>query len=239
MSSDSPKWVIAASMLSAFLLSCALCGCQDGPLYALKTANPYFTMKEWRDDERLGVSDHERREQLAELADSIHRLPADRQGFWASQLDAMIENDVSPEMRRLAVYASRNLDAALAMPLISKGLDDRSQKVRMEACRVLGVQGSEQAARMLAGTVGSETDQDVRNAAIEALANHQNSVAIDSLRMALTDRNPATRSLAVQSLRGATGKDYGEDPDVWIAALDGKPAEEVPTRFADRLRSLF
>jgi len=59
------------------------------------------------------------------------------------------------------------------------------------------------------------------------------------LRLALADRNPATQNLAIASLRGATGKDYGDDPDTWIAALDGKPTEERPTRFADRVRGLF
>jgi hypothetical protein len=55
----------------------------------------------------------------------------------------------------------------------------------------------------------------------------------------LNDRNPATRELAVDSLRGATGKNYGDDPQVWIAALDGTPTEEAPVRLADRVRDLF
>lgn len=220
-------------------VSCAVCGCQDGPMYALKTVNPYFVMKEWRDDEALGVTDHERRKQLRRLGDAVADLPAERQQFWAGQLTSMIENDASAEMRRLAVRASAGLDTPTAMPIIESGLDDSSVKVRMEACRVLGGKDGDEAARMLAATFGTETDQDVRHAAVEALARHPNQIAIDSLRLALNDRNPATRSLAVTSLKGATGKDYGDDPDVWIAALEGKPVEETPTRLADRVRSWF
>jgi hypothetical protein len=74
---------------------------------------------------------------------------------------------------------------------------------------------------------------------MEALGNHPTPTSVESLRLVLSDRNPATRSLAVESLRGATGKNYGDDPEVWIAALDGQPTDEVPTRFAERVRSLF
>lgn len=214
-------------------------GCQDGPLYALKAANPYYTMNEWKKDEAIGVTDHERREQLASLTESIGSMSPDRQSYWTGHLQQMIEKDDSPEMRRLAVRAAGNLRAPSAMALIEKGLDDESMKVRMEACESLGRRTGDDAIRMLAATLGTETDQDVRHAAMSALANHKSPIAVDSLRVALNDRNPATRSLAMDSLRGATGKNYGDDPQVWIAALDGKPVNEPETRIADRIRDLF
>jgi HEAT repeat protein len=88
---------------------------------------------------------------------------------------------------------------------------------------------------MLASTIGTETNDDVRNAAISALANHKSPIAVDSLRTALRDRNPATQTLVIDSLRSATGKNYGDDPQVWIAALDGKPTGEVETKIAERV----
>lgn len=216
-----------------------LSGCQDGPLYALKYTNPYFTMREWKEDEKLGVTDHERRKQLASLAESIDTLPAERQQFWSGHLQKMLENDQSPEMRRLVVRAAGRLDDPAALAMIEKGLDDASVKVRMEACRSLGMKSGDEATRLLVATIGTDTNQDVKHSAMAALANHKNPIAVDSLRLALADRNPATRSLAIESLRGATGKNYGDDPEVWIAALDGKPTEEAPVRLADRVRDLF
>ena len=180
-----------------------------------------------------------RRKQLTRLGDTLESLPPERQLFWSQQLIAMIDNDGSPEMRRLAVRAARGLANPQAMPIIEKGLDDTSVKVRMEACRVLGLREDDEAVRMLASTVGTETSLDVKHAAVEALANHQSPIAVDSLRLALADRNPATRTLAVKSLREATGKNYGDDPQVWIAALEGAPTEEVAPRFAERVRSMF
>lgn len=216
-----------------------ICGCQDGPLYALKVANPYFTMREWKRDEELGVTDHQRRQELAKLAETIDTLPEDRQQFWVGHLEQMLEHDESPEMRRLVVQAAGRLDGPDAIRLIEKGLDDASVKVRMEACRSLSKKSGEEATRLLVATIGTDTNQDVKHSAMVALSEHKNQIAIDSLRLALSDRNPATRELAMESLRGATGKNYGDDPEVWIAALDGKPTEEAPVRLADRVRDLF
>jgi hypothetical protein len=214
-------------------------GCQDGPLYALKVANPYYSMNEWKEDSKLGVTDHERREQLTVLAETIGTMPAKRQQFWSEQLKKMIENDSSPEMRRLAVRAAGNLSRGSGYALLEQGLDDDSEKVRMEACKSLGQSNDEQSARALASVAGTETSEDVRHAALTALASHKNPIAVKALRLALEDRNPATRDLAVQSLRDATGKNYGNDPQVWIAALDGTPTPEAETRITDRVRELF
>ncbi|TWU42433.1 HEAT repeat domain-containing protein [Novipirellula artificiosorum] len=200
---------------------CSLGGCQDGPLYALKAANPWFAMKEWREDEAFGVTDHQRREQLTQLANSIDELSAERQQFWAGQLRQIMENDQSPEMRRLAILASGKMSSATeAVPLIEMGLDDDSMKVRMEACRALGRIDDAQSSQMLAATYGSETNQDVRHAAIESLSQHKNPTSVNSLRLALDDRNPATRDLTMQSLRDVTGKDLGGDAEAWIAELE-------------------
>lgn len=200
-------------------------GCQDGPLYALKHANPYFTMKQWKADEQIGVTDHNRRKELIDLADSMPTLPADRQQYWSSHLQQIFANDQSPEMRRLAVLAAGRSGAGGTIELIEKGLADENLKVRMEACRALGDRREDQAARLLAATVGTSQDKDVKHAAIAALSKHPGQVASDSLKLALQDRDPATQDLVIGALRKSTGKDYGTDPETWIAALDGK---EVP-----------
>lgn len=240
MSRRSLRWNFTAAVaLGGAVASCALCGCQDGPLYALKHVNPYFTMNQWPEDRAIGVTDHERRLELAGLADSIGRMPAERQRYWAGHLKKLMQHDPSAEMRRLAVSAAGKITATDPTAIIEQALDDDSIKVRMEACRALGRRADESSARLLAATVGSETNRDVRHAAMTALGNHRSPIAVDSLRMALNDGNPATRDLAIESLKGSTGKDYGDDPEVWIAALDGKPVEPKPTRMAERIRDLF
>ena len=230
--------LVNAALVMGTSLFCTS-GCHDGPLYALKVANPYYSMNEWKKDEELGVTDHERRKQLTTLSETIGSMPANKQQFWSGHLNKLIENDNSPEMRRLAVRAAGNLRDASAASLVEKGLDDDSVKVRMEACKSLGRQPGDDSAQALASVIGTESSEDVRHAALTALSGHKNPIAVKALRLALEDRNPATRDLAVQSLRGATGKNYGEDPQSWIAALDGNPSPQVETRIADRVRDLF
>ena len=112
------------------------------------------------------------------------------------------------------------------MAMIERGLDDGSLKVRMEACQALGRRPGDDAARMLVATIGTDTDLDVKHAAMEALARHDSPISRDALKLALADRNPATRSLAMESLRDVTGENYGDDPQVWIAALNGEPTPQ-------------
>lgn len=228
-----------------------LSGCHDGPMYALKAANPYYAMGDWKRDKERGVTDYQRREELMTLAETIGTMPSERQQVWTEHLTAMLENDLNPEMRRLAIQTAGNMNAVPTIALIEKGLDDDSFKVRMEACRALASEAtlasdqSTDAARMLAATVGTETNDDVRRAAISALANHKSPIAIDSLKTALRDRNPATQTLVIASLRGVTGENHGDDPQTWIAALDSKPTGpaspigEATTKIADRANDLF
>lgn len=218
---------------------CGMVGCQDGPMYALKVANPYYSWHEWGKDEAIGVTDHERRKQLNVLAETAGDLPSDKQLFWAEQLEKLIETDQSPEMRRLAVRAASRMDVPQAMSMIEQGLDDASLKVRMEACHALGRRSGDDATRMLVATIGTDTDLDVQHAALEALAKHDNSISRDALQLALSDRNPATRTLAIDSLREVTGRNYGDDPKVWIAALNGQEIDEVTPRLAERIRDVF
>lgn len=195
-------------------------GCHDGPLYAIKAANPYFALREWRADEKLGVTDHQRRRELQSLAKQIGSMPANDQVFWSKHLARILENDPSPEMRRIAILAAAEIKSPASIGLIERGLNDESLKVRMEACRSLGKRSEPEATHLLATTLGSTQDPDVRNSAIAALGTHKGSISLDSLRIALDDQDPATLHLAMESLRGVTGKDLGDDPKIWIAALD-------------------
>lgn len=228
------RWLLVPTVCFAGGL---ITGCHDGPLYALKHTNPYFT-RQWKSDEQIGVTDHRRCEELTSLAESMPSLRPDRQQFWSAHLSEIYNNDESAEMRRLAVLAAGKSSDPAMMGLIEKALDDENLKVRMESCRALGNRQDEQATRLLAATVGKSQDKDVRHAAIEALAEHSGPIAADSLKLALTDRNPATQALVIGSLRRSTGKDYGNDPETWIAALEGK---EIPSQSnqGTGLRSFF
>lgn len=226
-------------LLAAAMVVLLLAGCHDGPMYAIKAANPFFSYKQWKDDEAYGPTDHVRRQELKKLVAVIDSLPAERQAYWLDHLRGVMENDENPEMRRLAVIAAGKCGGENPFDLVSQGLKDESLKVRLAACEMLGNRKDEAAVRLLAEVAGSTADPDVRNAAYAALGKHRDKVAVDALKVALTSRDPATRSLAVESLRGSTGKNYGDDPQAWIAALDGQDVPEQSVQIADRVRNLM
>lgn len=207
-------------------------------MYALKHANPYFT-RQWKNDEALGVTDHTRREEMLMLAESIDGLPEDRQQFWSSHLDQIITHDKSAEMRRLAVLAAGKSNDQAALKTIQSGLDDESVKVRMEACRALGNRSESIAATMLASTLGTTQNKDVRHAAIAAISKHPGAVANNALKLALDNQDPATQDLVIASLRTSTGQDLGNDPDVWVAALDQASNSNASEANGDASRGLY
>ncbi len=225
-----PPIAVSIAVLSAS-------GCHDGPLYGLKVANPYYSLKQWKEDEKYGLTDHTRRKELAKLVDSLPNLPKQRQAYWLGHLEKIMEHDESAEMRRLAVQAAGKLNDPTADNIVRTGLKDESVKVRMACCATLGTRTDLEAALMLAETAGSTTDQDVRKAAYAALGKHKGSIATDALRLALEDRDPSTQAIAMKSLRTSTGKNYGNNPDVWIAALQGKSVKEQPVSIAERIES--
>ena len=213
-------------------------GCHDGPLYQLKKVNPFY-VSQWNADKKIGVTDTQRRDELQLLASSVGSMSAAEQAKWIPHLNQLIENDPNVEMRRLAVRAAGRISDPRSMDLIKRGLDDDAAKVRMQACSSLGNKSGDDAARLLVATIGTEGNLDVKHSAMEALGNFQSPIASQSLRTALVDSNPATKQLAMESLRGVTGKDYGDDPSVWIAALDGQEVEEPKSRIAEVFRGIF
>ena len=227
------------SIAAVVLVTISAAGCHDGPLYGLKVLNPYYSVKQWKADEAYGITDHNRRKELEKLVGSIRHLPKQRQAYWLRSLKQIMEHDESADMRRLAVQAAGQLNDATADEIVRVGLKDDNVKVRMFCCQTLGERTDPEATRMLAEAAGTATDQDVRMAAFAALGKHRGTIATDSLKIALEDRDPAIRQVAMQSLRTTTGKNYGDDPNVWIAALQGKEVQEQPTRIADRIEDLI
>jgi hypothetical protein len=226
-------------LLPVALCCIAMCGCHDGPLYALKHANPYF-VREWKKDEALGITDFQRRKELELLVRTIPKMSADERADWTVHLEKIVANDPSPDMRHLAVRAAETIEGPTALGLIQKSLEDDSLKVRMAACDVLGKRPEPEAAQSLAKIVGESSNLDIRQAALRAMGGHRGNVVKDSLKLALADRDPAIRMAAMQSLEQVTGEPLGtSDPDVWVAYLEGKPYESQGGSFAERMRSMF
>lgn len=230
------KYSLVALRLLLIAMTCTvLGGCHDGPMYGLKTMNPYYTMWAWKKDEALGVTDHERLSQIRSLSGQIAEMPEKEQDFWADHLERIIDTDPSPEMRFHAVHAASGLKSSQkSLNLIEKGLGDESIKVQTACCQSLGVRKEPEAVQMLAQTLGSTTEIDVKHSAIAALKNHKGAMPTNALRVILEEQDPATVYLAMDSLRDVMDQDLGNDPKTWIAAIDAKQSPNIPgTESAD------
>lgn len=223
----------------AVLTACAmLAGCHDGPLFALKTINPVYR-SQWAEDEKLGPTDAQRLEELQRLVTTMPSLSDADQDYWLQHIEAILENDKNPEMRTHAIRALEKCRSATVLDVCEKQLDDESIKVRMAVCDVLATHDSARSTELLGRTIGSESNEDVKMAAIAAVGRHRSSEAAQTLKASLRSRNPAIRVAAVESLSSCTGKTLGEDPQVWVAYLEGKAVDEEKKSITRQMRDLF
>ncbi|MEZ6090293.1 MAG: HEAT repeat domain-containing protein [Pirellulaceae bacterium] len=212
-------------LLAAILLFLFASGCHDGPLYALKTINPIYR-SQWADDEKLGPTDIQRREELERLVISMPQMSEEDQAYWLKHVEAILENDKNPEMRTLAIRVLAGCRSEQAIDLCEENLNDESIKVRLAICDVLAARDEARSTQLLGETIGSETNEDVQMAAIAAIGKHRSSEAAQTLKPTLRSRNPAVRVACMESLEQCTGKELGDDPKVWVAYLDGQQVEE-------------
>ncbi|XZE56413.1 HEAT repeat domain-containing protein [Planctomycetaceae bacterium SH139] len=246
MRSVTKKSTLLSLLSTRCLIACSLliaAGCHDGPMYALKQANPFFSMHQWPAAERLGPTDHQRAEELRTLVDRVEDMPPREQQRWMAELAKLMEHDDSPHMRGLAAQAAGKAQVSEALPIIRTALDDDDFKVRMIAARALETRREPAATEMLVAAVNSEANKDVRLAAIKSLGNHRGEPVTDALKLALQEPELAYRHTSIASLRQITGKDAGDSPEAWVAMLEtgstDAETEQQPTGWGARLRSLF
>jgi hypothetical protein len=134
-------------------------------------------------------------------------------------------------LRTIAVFPT-----PLAGEILTYGLKDEDRDVRVACCEAWGQRGGEEAVRLMAETLGSDTDVDVRLAAARSLGVLKDPKAIQALGAALDDLNPAIQYRAIESLRKISGKSYIDIKD-WRQFAQGRSPEEPS--IAARLRRLF
>ncbi|MGE3821912.1 MAG: HEAT repeat domain-containing protein, partial [Isosphaeraceae bacterium] len=114
----------------------------------------------------------------------------------------------------------------LARDAILKAVRDPEAVVRVEACRALGTVGKTEDATVLARIMATDTLEDCRVAAVEALG----ALRPDDPRIArvlaegMVQPDPAIRLASVKALRAITGQDLGLEPGPWmelVARLEG------------------
>jgi HEAT repeat protein len=219
---------LPGALLGLAWLAIGLTGCADGILPELRPLSPW-ARKEWQQDEQFGTTFHRKVSDLAALRSSADALAlADREAI-AQKLAGDLAAETSAAMRMELVRALGELKTESSNSAIASTLADENPRVRMVACRALGRQPTTENLQSLGKVVSEDNDLDVRIAAARELGNFQDPAAAQALRSALDDRDAALQNVAMQSLRGITGRaEYANSPSAWRQYLDGGNPDPPP-----------
>jgi HEAT repeat protein len=187
----------------------------------MKRANPYF-QAEFRRDRVHGPTFEDRMRELDLVKSQVATMDASKQAFWAENLEKVVRDDSSSEMRAQAVSAIAQLPGEAAVRALNAASADDVEKVRLAACLAWKERGGAAARDMLLSlATKSDETTSVRQAAVDGLAVFDEDEVHSSLALLLDDRSPAVQFQVAQSLKSMTGKDYGGDFEKWKQFMAG------------------
>jgi hypothetical protein len=225
--------------LCLLALACGpVAGCTDGPFFHLKKLNPYI-QNQWREDREKVVVPSQRVEEIRLLKKQIASMSSDEQTKWIANLDSILKDESSPEIRREAVLALQGVNGRPdALDALAGRAQDNSDYVRLAVVDVLHKSPSDAAGRTLLSMAAADPSSNVRLQATEALGAHRSDDVKQFLASKLEDRNPAMQYHVSIALKEFTGKNYGGDMEAWRSYLAGEEAPEPKASLAETLQSL-
>lgn len=129
-------------------------------------------------------------------------------------------------------------DTASALAICKGAMQDPDDRVRARACQVWRERGGPEAVRQLANRCRTDRELDVRLQAIRMLGELEDQTAIPLLAEVLADPDPAVQYRAVAALKQVSGRDLGNDVNVWREwAAD--PGRTESWSIAEAWRKLF
>jgi hypothetical protein len=131
------------------------------------------------------------------------------------QLAQQIRTEPDPIVRKTIQETIGEFDTPLAGSVVLAGLNDDDREVRCTCCRLLGQRGDQNAIAPLSNLVATDSDLDVRLAAVDALAAMETPGAVPGLAAALKDRDPAMQFAGVEAMKKVTGEKLGNDVEAW------------------------
>ena len=219
---------ISSSLVALLVLIAA--GCTDGPFYHMKRMNPYF-MSEWKKDRELGPVFEDRIAELELLKSKLPRMDAAEQDRWAQQIEQLVLNDPSPELRSQAALCLSQISSPAAIRALNAASADEVEKVRLMACKAWEQRGGNEARDMLMSlATKSDETTSVRKAAVNALASFDEPEVRSTLTNLIDDPSPAIQFQVADSLKTITGRDYGGDFESWKQFMAGQDVPEPQTK---------
>jgi hypothetical protein len=129
-----------------------------------------------------------------------------------------------------AAYALGELKTESAEKLLLSLLEDSETEVRIAAVNALAMQGNALAGQQLVRIIRSDSDKDVRSAAIRNLAKYPGDATVAVLGEVLSEPEPALQIAATESLDKVTGKKIGMSVPKWKEYLASRQSTSVSTQ---------
>ena len=120
--------------------------------------------------------------------------------------------------------------------MLVAGLSDEDVEVRLTCCYRLAERAEPETLAALKQAMNSDTELDVRLAAIDAIGSIDSAETVATLGTVLADRDPAVQYAAVQALKTASGEDFGNDVNVWQEYVTNGTATKPEISVAERLQ---
>lgn len=131
------------------------------------------------------------------------------------QLAQQIRTEPDPIVRKTIQETIGEFKTPLASAVVLAGLNDDDRDIRVTCCRLLGERADPATIEPLSRLVATDTDLDVRLAAVDALGLMKSTATVPGLAAALKDRDPAMQLAGVEAMKNVTGEKLGNDVQAW------------------------
>jgi HEAT repeat protein len=229
-----PKYNLAALVICPLLVltsGCAQTTQSITGLFAKKKSNTELEMHVKTPDDRM--------KEWTELAKKAAKEPPAEQQRIVAELSKEMQQESDPRMKRCILRTLAAYPQPEALAVIVGALADSEFETRRMACTCLGKRGGKEAVQELTRVISSDTNHDVRLAAVRALGRTREATAVGPLAEALVDADPAMQTIAQESLAAVSGHDFGNNVQAWreFAATGKSEAPEVS--LAERVRRMI
>jgi hypothetical protein len=231
--------VLRWQLFGAAIWTAGLVGCADGPMPYLMSLNPTMR-RQWEADEAFAPTLHRQLAEVQTVRESTKSLSPEQQVHWSGELEHIIRTHSNPLLRGECVTTLEGFSVPESNAGLRQGMQDGDATVRIAACKAWGKRGGQEGMEILAERLGSDSDPDVKLAAARELGQFSDPIAYQALGLAIQGGDPALQYRAIQSLKLASGKDYGNNLQAWQEFAEGKdPGPEYTPSLADRVKQLF
>jgi HEAT repeat protein len=132
-----------------------------------------------------------------------------------------IRTEPDPIVRKAIQETVGEFETPMASAMLLAGLNDEDRDVKVTCARLLGKRKEPKAVEPLSKLVATESDLDVRLAAVDALGAMQTKASIAGLAAALKDRDPAMQYAGVEAMKKVSpDQDLGNDVQAWRSYAD-------------------